>query len=485
MPRNIAVSTLNASSVDIINTIRANASAEYQQYVPEIKKATEIPKVGEIIFGYPALANQFISSLMNRIAAVVVKSATFNNMYADLKKGYLEFGETVEEVFVELAKAREFSAEKAESREFKRTIPDVKTAFHCMNYRVQYPITIQYNDLQTAFTSADGVKDLVDRIMNSVYTAAEYDEFLLFKYLLIKAFAHGHMKVENITIPSGGELDMNQAAVTFRALSNKMTFISTAYNSYGVHTNTPKKDQYIFMDADFNAQYDVNVLAAAFNMDKAEFTGHLKLIDDWGSFDNDRFSDIIAGSDQIEEVNLNELDVLNTSGIKAVILDKEWFQIYDNLTQMTEVFVSSGMYWNYNYNVWKTVSYSPFSNAVAITASETGVSAPRSISFKITSIDNDKNNGVKVYTLTPSEVDIASFVEPKLVQTEALTKLGVAVQEYGAIMVPSSAESKVTVEMLTATNNGKTYAYNSTNPASSTSTTLLNTLAVGTQIIFK
>ena len=76
MPRNIAVSTLNGSSLDIINTIRANASAEYQQYVPEITKATEIPKVGEIIFGYPALANQFISALMNRIAAVVVKSAT-------------------------------------------------------------------------------------------------------------------------------------------------------------------------------------------------------------------------------------------------------------------------------------------------------------------------------------------------------------------------------------------------------------------------
>ena len=35
MPRRISVSTLNASTVDILNTIRANASQEYQNLVPE------------------------------------------------------------------------------------------------------------------------------------------------------------------------------------------------------------------------------------------------------------------------------------------------------------------------------------------------------------------------------------------------------------------------------------------------------------------
>ena len=115
MSRKIAVTSLNASTIDIINTIRANASMEYQSLVPQITQAQEIPKVGEILYGYPALANQFLNALVNRIALVRVKSATFNNAYAELKKGYLEFGETVEEVFVNIAKAREFSAEKAEN----------------------------------------------------------------------------------------------------------------------------------------------------------------------------------------------------------------------------------------------------------------------------------------------------------------------------------------------------------------------------------
>ena len=111
MPKRIAVNTLQASTIDILNTIRANASAQYQAQVPAVVTRTDIPKVGEVLYGYPAFANEFLSALMNRIALVRVKSATFNNAYSMLKKGYLEFGETVEEVFVSICKAREFSAE--------------------------------------------------------------------------------------------------------------------------------------------------------------------------------------------------------------------------------------------------------------------------------------------------------------------------------------------------------------------------------------
>ena len=147
MPKRIAMSTLNASTVDILNTIRANASSAYQNQVPEITKATEIPAVGDVLFGYPALANEFISALVNRIALVRVNSVTFNNEYAELKKGFLQMGETVEEVFINLTKAREFSPEKAAARELKRSLPDVRSAFHAINWKVQYPLTIQYEDL--------------------------------------------------------------------------------------------------------------------------------------------------------------------------------------------------------------------------------------------------------------------------------------------------------------------------------------------------
>ena len=444
MAKRIAVSTLNASTIDILNTIRANASAEYQGSVPVVTKATDIPKVGEVLYGYPALANQFLSALVNRIALVRVKSAVFNNAYSQLKKGYLEFGETVEEVFVNICKAREFSAEKAESRELKRSLPDVRTAFHTMNYRVQYPITIQDEDLRMAFLSAEGVTDLIARIVDSVFTAAEYDEYLLFKYLLIKAISHG-----KIFPKAFDAADMKNAAKAFRSMSNQLTFMNTKYNNSGVHTTTPREDQFIFMDSEFNAGYDVDVLAAAFNMDRATFTGQLMLIDDWTTFDNDRFSDIIAGSDMIEPVTTEELALM--TNVKAVICDREWFQVYDNQSKMTEKYVASGEYWNYFYNVWKTVSSSPFSNAVVFVDDAVSVTAPETFNAEILSID--KNEDGTVITMKPA-LDTAAInnYSYKFIQTEDMVKQKIAVHPYGAfIFSPNAANCKIVCKLGGAT----------------------------------
>lgn len=440
MAKRISLSTLNASTIDILNVIRMNANAEYQNAVPEITKATDIPKVGEVIYGTPAFSNYFISALINRIALVRVRSANFNNMYKELKKGYLEFGETVEEVFVNIAKARDFSVEKGEAREFKRTIPDVRSAFHAMNWRVQYPITIEDMELRQAFLSINGVQDLIAKLVDSIYNANEYDEYLLFKYLMIKAISHGKMYPVSI----GDGTDMHEAAVQYRGMSNNLEFMNSKYNSAGVRTTTRKEDQYIFMDAFYNAKYDVNVLASAFNMDKATFMGHLKLIDSWNTFDNERFDVIRANSDGIEEVTADELALM--ANVKAVLIDKEWFQIYDNLDKMTEQYCASGMYWNYFYNVWKTISSSPFSNAIVFVTSTAQTALPESITVEIT--DKSSSDEAVVFTLAP-KLDNASLAPSSLNfhQTQALTEAGIAVHKFGGIMIPASKhDTAITIE---------------------------------------
>lgn len=432
MPRRIAISTLNASTLDIINTIRANASAEYQRIVPEITYANEIPKVGEVLYGYPAMANQFLTALINRIALVRVKSATFNNAYANLKKGYLEFGETVEEVFVQIAKAREFSAEKAEAREFKRTIPDVRTAMHVMNLRLQYPVTVQDEDLRMAFLSANGVQDLIAKIVDSVLVASEYDEFLLFKYMIIKAVAHGKMYPVAVD-----PTDIHNSAKAFRGISNKLLFMSDKYNQAGVHTTTPRNDQAIFMTAEFNAQYDVDVLASAFNMDKATFMGKLYLIDDFTTFDNERFSIIRENCDALEEVTQAELNLMG--GVIGVLVDKEWFQFYDNQNKMTEKYVASGEYWNYFYHVWKTISISPFSNAIVF-ATSGNTNTPASFTASVASVSHGA--GVSdVFTIVPDETTGLAPSSVHFVQDEDATEKGIAVHPYGAYIVPNTLEN--------------------------------------------
>lgn len=467
MPRRIAVNELNASTLDILNVIRENAGYDYQQNVPVVEKSSDIPKVGEIIYGTPAFANQFINALVNRIAIVRVQSATFNNPYEILKKGFIEFGETVEDIFVSIAKAVEFDPEKAAAREFKRTFPDVRSAFHTMNWRVMYPVTIQDEDLKQAFLSIDGVQNLIAKIVDAVYTAANYDEFLLFKYLIIKAVSHGHMYPLSI----GDGTKMTDAAKKFRGTSNKLPFMSSNYNDSGVKTTTPKDRQVIFMDADFNADFDVDVLASAFNMDKADFMGRLFLMDDWTKFDNERFDVIRANSDGIEEVTTDELALM--ADVKAVICDENWFQVYDNKSQFTEDYVAAGLYWNYFYHQWKTISSSPFANAVVFVTDTATTALPDTITAEIT----DKSVSEDAITLTlKASADSATLTPNNVnfVQTEALTTAGIAVHPFGALLIPAS-QAATTIKLV-ATINGTEYtgATNITSASNVGATVTLN-----------
>ena len=429
MPRKVAVSTLNASTIDILNVIRDNASLAYQNAVPAVQTATDIPKVGEVIYGTPAFANEFINALVNRIAIVRVKSATFNNPYARLKKGFIEYGETIEEIFVGITQAFTFSQEKAENRELKQYKPNVKSAFHAMNWKVLYPVSISIDQLKQAFLSSEGVTDLISKIVDAVYTAANYDEFLLFKYLIIKSVTTGKMKPIAVDGSS-----MNNYAVAFRGKSNMLPFMSSEYNEAGVKNTTPRERQIIMMDAEFNASFDVNVLAAAFHMEKADFMGSLFLVDSFSTFDNDRFAVIRSESDGLEEVTADELTLMKK--VKAILVDEDWFQVYDNLALFAEKYIASGLRWNYFYHTWKTISVSPFANAIVFVDNTADITYPETINVTVKSIDTD-SAGNKVITLDP---DIEGFAGIGLSFPQTLTAVQnfVGIQPYGAIYVPAS-----------------------------------------------
>ena len=463
MAHRIAANTLNASTIDILNVIRDNASLAYQNSVPEVTRAVDIPRVGEVLYGTPAFANEFINALINRIAIVRVKSATFNNPYERLKKGFLDYGETVEEIFVGITKAFEFSQEKAESRELKQYKPNVKSAFHAMNWKVLYPVSVSMEQLKTAFLNEQGVTDLIAKIVDAIYTAANYDEFLLFKYLIIKSVTSGKLK------PIGVDgSTMSNYAVAFRGKSNLLPFMSQEYNEAGVLNTTPRDRQVIFMDAQFNAEFDVNVLSAAFHMEKADFMGSLFLVDSFATFDNDRFDIIRENSDGLEEVTAAELALMGN--VKALLMDEDWFQVYDNLAQFTEKFIASGLRWNYFYHTWKTISVSPFANAIVFVDNTATITNPATIAYTVESVD--QTDYAKVITLIPANVDTLANTNMLFVQTEDITELGIAVQPYGAIFVPAGALDSATAVVVTGKLGADTY----------TATVNLKTAAVGATV---
>lgn len=353
------IKTLTNTSVDVLNAIRNNATQNYRDYVPKATaNADSIREIGAIIMDYPALQNEFLSALVNRIGRVLITSKMYDNPWAMFKKGMLEFGESIEEIFVNMAKPFQFDPAVAESNVFKREIPDVRAAFHIMNYQKYYKSTVSNDQLRQAFLSWQGITDLIAKIVDAMYTGANYDEFITMKYMLARHIIDGHMYP--VEIPVLTEANMKQVVAKIKGISNQYEFQSNKYNLAGVYTHTLKRDQYLLINANFDATMDVEVLASAFNMSKAEFMGQRVLVDSFGSLDVERLKILFKDDPTFKEPTQDELNALDA--IPCVMVDRDWFMIFDNFYNFTEQYNGEGLYWNYWYHVWKTFSVSPFAN---------------------------------------------------------------------------------------------------------------------------
>lgn len=410
MPTKVSTKQLTASSADILNAIRNSASTNYRDYVPvaSANDAESIKEIGTVIMEYPALQNEFLSALVNRIGRVMITSKMYSNPLAMFKRGVLDFGESIEEIFVNIAKPYTYSADVAETNVFKREIPDVRAAFHVMNFQKYYKATIQQEQLRQAFLSWDGVNDLIARIVDAMYTGAAEDEFTITKYLLAKKILRGELYP--VTVSAGTtaeELKANTAQM--RAMSNNLTFLKDKYNLAGVSTHTARDDQYILISTQYDAMMDVEVLASAFNMDKAEFLGHRVLVDGFGDFDTDRLNQLFASPDGTGYINnyepLTEAEMTALNTIPAVLVDKDFFMLFDVLNNFTEQYNGEGLYWNYWYHTWKVISSSPFANAVVFTPVEPAVSS---------------------ITISPSTAEVAAGQTVQF--TAAVTRTGFASQ---------------------------------------------------------
>lgn len=338
------------NGMQLLNVIRSDASQAYKDRVPEATQ-DNIAEIGNPILNYEAIRNEFLDALVNRIGMVIITSRSYNNPLKRFKKGMMSLGETVEEIFVNIIKAEPYylvddQGKTAAQDEFERRLPNVLAAFHKRNRQDKYPVTIQNDDLRTAFLSYQGVEDLVSKIIEAVYTSDEYDEFLLMKNVFFEAGMRGALRP--VTVP-GLDSDVNakKTMTLFRQTALDLTFMRSDSNFMGVTTHTPLDEQVIFILSSVAATVDVEVLASAFNMDKTNFIGRRVIVDDFGG--------------------------LEKEGVIAIAADEDWFMVFDNYLTMTSDYVASRLYYNYFLHHWETLSYSPFKNVVAFTTTAPSV----------------------------------------------------------------------------------------------------------------
>lgn len=325
---------MDYKSSTLLNAIRNTASVDYQNRVPEATE-TNLAQVGTAIMDYDYTRNEFTNLLFNKIGLTIIKNKMFENPLKEFKKGFLTNGQDIEEVFVELIKAQDYDPTVAESELFKQVIPDVRAIFHRINREDLYKVTIRLIDLMKAFTSESSMGSLVDKIINTLYNSDSYDEFLIMKNAIQIYGTEGKfipIVVNDVT----DEATAKMAMVKIKEVSNNLTFLNTDYNYAGVHNTTLKDNQIVLINTRFDALVDVEVLASAFNMEKTNFIGRRKLVDDFGGLSN----------------------------VLCAIVDSEWFMMYDRLIQSEQVYNPQGLYYNHFLHHHGVYSTSVFENAV-------------------------------------------------------------------------------------------------------------------------
>lgn len=350
---------------ELLNTIRDNASDIYRDRVPEATR-NNIESIQEVMTdpNSAVVTNEFISTLLNMIIKQVIHNKLFSDPLKALKKGKKPLGDTVEEIYTNFIKAKQYDASGSEL--LSRDLPDVKTVYHRMNRQDKYKVTVSPESIRKAFASYEKLDSFIQSIINTLYNSSELDEFILMKQLLKQAYDQNALKVMEVADPTTSDSNAKAFIKAVKTVSGGMQFPNSDYNSWltvqstdsnPLITFSKKNEQVLIIDNATDVAINVDVLATVFNMSVAEFNDTAKIV----------------------------IDAFPDPSMRACLVDKEFFQVFDDLVLFKEFENAEGLYKNYYLHVWQTLAYSPLVNGVC---------------FRVASDQSDSNETVDEFTVT-------------------------------------------------------------------------------------
>ena len=348
----------------ILNTIRDNASEMYQERIPEATQRN-ITEVQEAMTdpNNAVVTNEFMSMLLNLVIKQVIHTKLFSDPLKSLKKGKKPLGDTVEEIYANFLKAKQYDPTGAEL--LSRKLPDVKAVYHRMNRKDKYKVTVNPEELFKAFASYDKLESFIASIINSLYNSSELDEFILMKQLIKQALDQNALKVVEVPDPCLSEQNAKAFIKAVKTVSGDMQFPNSNNNAWltaqsrdtnPLITFSKKNEQVLILSNPTDVAVNVDVLASVFNMSVAEFNDTRKII----------------------------IDAFPDPEIRGALVDEQFFQVYDDLVMFKDFENSEGLYKNYYLHIWQTLAYSPLVNAVV---------------FRVAS-DSDSDGQLETYTVT-------------------------------------------------------------------------------------
>ena len=352
---------MNEGLVTSLNALRemsVNGSSIYHQYIPVIDENTSISTIAEPVLTVPAVANDFMSMLVNRIVYTQFETKYFRNPLQILEGDRIPLGYAGQEIYVNPAKGRKYNVNDFAGL-LQKYEADVKVQYMTLNSDLQYPVTVTRHDLKKAFTSWESLDRFIDQLSNSLYNGAYIGEYRYTKNLIGSAYSYGGVQVETVSAIT----DEASAKVFVKKVRNLFLNFqtpATTFNAWAkvggegnpITTWSNPEDIVVILRNDVRTEIDVDVLASAFNMDKATLMGNILTVDNF---------------DIIDDEGVKRFD---GSNILGMIADKSWFKIKRQDMYLDEFYNANNRTWQYYLNITKMYQYSLFANAVVLATAE-------------------------------------------------------------------------------------------------------------------
>ena len=362
---------MNEGLITSLNAIREMSVSDgtaYHQYVPAITSDTDIASFAAPILSTPVVANEFMSRLINRIVYTSFETKYFNNSLQVLEGDRIPLGYAGQEIYINPAKRRKYDVDDFAGLLVKYEA-DVKVQYTQVNMDLQYPVTISRHKLKQAFVSWDALDSFVTELSNSLYNGAYIDEYQFAKGLVSSAYKSNSVQYITVTAPTT-EATGKAFTKTLREMFLNMQTPSSSFNAwskvggYGreIITWSNPEDIVLLIKNSARANLDVDVLASAFNIDKATLLGNIISVDNFDMYNDDGTKNF------------------DGSSIIGFIGDKSWFRIKRQDMFLDEFYNANNRTWQYYLNLTKMYNYSFFANGVVICTSAPTVN-PTSMKF--------------------------------------------------------------------------------------------------------
>lgn len=352
------------TALNKMREMSVDSGSIYHQYVPVVTDSTTIGEFGVPILDSQNLnvMNEFVS-LLKKVVYTAVYNKTFNNPLATLEGERMPLGQWIEDAYVNPAKARGFNVNDFAGL-LQKYEAEVAVQYFGVNSDLQYCVTLTREKIRNAFTSWDNLEALISGYINSLYNGAYITRYNQAKGLVTGAYIGNNIQyqvIDDVTDEQTAKSLIRQLRATY----SKMQIPSTRYNAWNkvkggrlaLKTWSDPEDVVVMISADIEALVDVEVLASAFNMSKADFLGRVIVVDDFNQYD--------------EEGNT----VVDGSAIKCAIMDRAWFKIKTQDFAMDEFYNANNRTWQYYLNDVRMTNFSLFANAVVFVTSAPVVDA--------------------------------------------------------------------------------------------------------------